>query len=249
MRPDENLAEERAANPAYDEALRAFEEKHLAIPPHVGEHTEAPSSDTRRTLNPEKYKADVRFIRPNYRQVMRLQLLGLGVAEIAMRTGMSPRNLSHITNSDLYKAEFEKLQQGADEEAIAKTIDVSEKIKDMCGISVVQLDEMLHDRRELSKKRADVCFGILRLGGHDPRNSVDLPGENYADALTRAYARRKAAALENTPINVIQINGQTVNLALTPQNSAPIGGIELLEPEHSSNGNGNGNGVEPPSSE
>lgn len=140
-------------------------------------------------------RADVapQDILPRHRRIMRMQLSGFTNADIADTLGMDHSSISYIINSDIYKAEFQKLQDRADEKAVGEQIDVKKKLETMSGFAVEKLDQMLKDPKTADKLRADMIFDVLdRTGNSAPKKTEVLV--DYVTALESAFKERRRRA-------------------------------------------------------
>ncbi|MCI0562041.1 MAG: hypothetical protein MN733_26435 [Nitrososphaera sp.] len=181
-------------------------------------------------------KERVRRLHPRHQNILRMRARGFQNVEIAEVLGLSLREVNNITRSGIFMAEEDKLQHSANKRVIMSMNEVRSKLEELSGVSVQQLEEMLDGTRQLEKKRADMCFDVLKMAGAGAPIKVEHEHvHSFVDATTRAFERRQASLAEKAiPITAIKVNGETVDLT-TPV-EAPT-----LAPSSPTNGNGENN--------
>jgi hypothetical protein len=137
-------------------------------------------------------KNQLQAITPRHRAIMRACLKGMTVGEIAEITGLSPKAVSMIVNSEIFKRELANLQDRADEKCIEGVADVRKTIEELSGVSMAVLNNMLRDNLTNPKLRADIAWDILDRAGHGAVQKSEIK-HDWAHAVTGAFAKRKAA--------------------------------------------------------
>ena len=143
---------------------------------------------------PATERYEPKAVLPRHRTIMRLQLANFKKCEIAEILGMSAAAVSYITNSGLYKAEFDKLQAKADEKAITEHLDVRQKIGELSKTAILELEDALKDKTAPRKLRVDVAFDILDRDGYKAPEERHVTVD-YIRAARKAFAKRKANKL------------------------------------------------------
>lgn len=146
------------------------------------------SLDGRRALYGAK--AQIKELRARHQMIMRLHLVGVSQKDIARILEITPQMVSIVQNSDIYKAEFVKMQAATNEKAVEDAVDIRKRIEALAGQSLTVLEEILRDAMTDDKLRADVAFDILDRGGYRAAQKVDHT-VNFGQTVQNAYNRRK----------------------------------------------------------
>lgn len=147
------------------------------------------SLDGRRALGGAKMQ--IKEIRARHQAIMRLHLIGVSQKDIAEVLEISPQMVSIVQNSDIYKAEYMKLQRQATDKVVEETADLHKRIERLAGKSLDVLDEILNDALADNKLKADVAFDILDRGGYKAAQKIEHE-VTWGDQLKDAYNKRKA---------------------------------------------------------
>lgn len=129
-------------------------------------------------------------ILPRHRVIMRYQLQGLSIKQIARQIGMSEAAINYITKSDMYLDEFSKLNKQANNQTIEQQALVRQKIAALQHRAVLDLEDLLNDKETPAKLRSEICFDILDRGGNDGSTAI-TPEDEYINTTIEAYKRRK----------------------------------------------------------
>lgn len=128
---------------------------------------------------------------PRHRTIMRLQLQGLKIKDIAREMNMTEAAINYITKCDLYLFEFDKLNAQANNRAIDQQTLVREKIASLQTRAIGEIEDLLNDKETPAKLRSEICFDILDRGGNDGSTATS-PEDEYINSTIEAYKRRKA---------------------------------------------------------
>ena len=164
------------------------------------------------TKMPRADATPLQSVHSRHRIIMRMQLKGFTTTDIAETLGMNISSLSYVMNSDIYKAELEKLQARADDRTVDEVVDVKRKLEQMSGFAVSKLDEMLRDPKTADKLRVDMIFDVLdRTGNSAPKKVEHL--HDYTSALQKAFEnRKKLRAAHNGSIQVDSVSSRPPSL-------------------------------------
>lgn len=158
------------------------------------------SLDGRRALTGAKNQ--IKEIRARHQIIMRLHLAGASQVDIAKVLDITPQMVSIVQNSDIYKAEFNKLQAAANQKAVEENVDIQKRIENLAGKSLTVLEELLNDAFTDGKLKADVAFDILDRGGYRPAQKVTHTldwGARVQDAYQTRKLRAASATVDVTP--------------------------------------------------
>lgn len=161
---------------------------------------------------------EVPDVRPRWRIIMRLLLRDIPVWEIAEAMNMHPGAISRVINSDIFKAEFEKLQSRADAKVLSEQ-DAQQWIKRLCTTKVTKTLEELLDNSKSERLKADICFDLLDRGGHSRTERREVVVD-YASAVVAAFERRKALRANG---GVLPGREEPVRFADIPDYTPPSG--------------------------
>lgn len=158
------------------------------------------SLDGRRALMGPK--AQIKEIRARHQAIMRLHILGVSQKDIAQILEITPQMVSIVQNSDIYRAEFSKMQQQANEKTVESVADIQARIEKLAGKSLTVLEEILEDAMADNKIKADVAFDILDRSGYKPAQKVEH-SVNWGETVNGAYQKRKAIRAAEATVEVV----------------------------------------------
>jgi hypothetical protein len=140
-------------------------------------------------------------VETKHRQMMRLQIAGYNISEIAAITGYNTSTISIIIRSPLYVSELRKMEKKLDE----SVLDIRQKFADNADIAFDAMKEMVEAEGEETPKhsmvRLNAAKAFLEFGGKRPPTERVLSGRvehehnhdhvhRHALHVTEAWQRR-----------------------------------------------------------
>ena len=132
-----------------------------------------------------------------YQEIARRILLGQKNVQIANDMDLAPETVSYIRNSDIVKAQLEKLQARADD----STVDITTRIKSLAPRALDVLEGMINGRLDgesvPARLRAFHAEKLLDRAGHAPPKevrSLSLHGHYTSEDIERIKERALSAA-------------------------------------------------------
>ena len=163
--------------------------------------------DRRRRLpNQPKKSYEPTQLWDRYQEIARRILLGQKNVQIANDMDLAPETVSYIRNSDIVKAQLEKLQARADE----STVDITSRIKSLAPKALDVLEAMIKgevDGETIPPRlRAFHAEKLLDRAGHAPPKevrSLNLHGHYTSEDIERIKERATAAAAQSSQMIVV----------------------------------------------
>lgn len=181
------------------------------------------SLDRRRAIGGRKVQ--IKEMRSRQQQILRMDIKGVPQVEIAEYLGITPTMVSIVQNSDIYRAEKATIHAEITSRVVTEASQVKNKILQLSGHAIDELEEILRDKFTDSKLKADVAFDILDRAGHKPTQQIEVV--SYKDKLQVAYLRRKER-LEKEKAES-EANAAAVDAEFTPIEGASTNLPALLE--------------------
>lgn len=128
---------------------------------------------------------------PRHYLIMRMQLNGFSRDDIAEAVNLTPAAITLITSSDIYREEFKKLNDKANDNVLQEEQEFRRKIRELSIYGLSELETILKSKEASAKVKADIVFDLLdRDGIVAPDKDTDF-ASNYVNQLETAYRKRK----------------------------------------------------------
>lgn len=145
--------------------------------------------------------ATIDDITGRHRKIAQLVAVGLTVAQIAERLGVTKQAVAYALKSPIVSQHVKALQTGNDRQAM----DVHAEIKKMLPSCIEVLNDCITDDEQPMKLRSDRALQVLAIAGYGPQKNVNVRAQMQHAFLTPDQINELKAEADRAMNNGVEL--------------------------------------------